>query len=219
MSKGLSAEQRKAMLDEETGDGDGEVEIVEPPDPTPTPSRSDPPPQPAEVPPPPTPPPPDVNQLIQALVTGIQGGLSNAASMARTPIPEVEVDSGHSVYSHPDGDLKTPRTKLRCKMFLGIYDEHGIAKPAFEIFEDTCTEVERVELKKLVPGVYPGIERNDGVKALWRVVQSNDDNGQPTRLVIAVPQMWLSQEQFQQMPGQLNFLRQLNGTRVTTAVA
>lgn len=206
------------MLDEETGDGTGELEIVEPPESIPVPPIIEPPaPLPA---PPPTPPTsPDVSQLIQALVTGIQGGLSNAAAMARDPIPENKIDPGHSVYSHPDGDQTTPRTKLRCPMFLGIYDEHGIAKPAFEIYEDTCTEVERVELNKLVPGAYPGIERNDGVKALWRVVQSSDDNGEPTRLVIAVPQMWLSQEQFQQMPGQLNFLRQLNAAAAAKAAA
>ena len=202
------------MLDEEMGDGDGEVELaalqpaVHPPAPEPVAPS---PPAPAVT--------PDMTALIQALVTGItqanagtadaiRDALGNAAAMARTPIPENAVDPGHSVYSHPDGDQAHPRTTLKCDTFLGIYDDDGVAKPAFEIFEDTCTEDERVLINELKPGVYR-IERNDGITALWRVVQKSDDNGQPTRLIVAVPQQWLSPEQFQQMPGQLNFLKQL----------
>lgn len=205
------------MLAEAMGNGDGEVEDVDDPNPTPpptspTPSTPDsaPPKPPISEPPPPSAPSPDLNAIVAALVTGIQGGLSNAAAMARDPIPENKIDPGFSVYSHPEGDLKHPRTKLRCPMFLGIYDEEGKSKPAFEIYEDTCTEEERVELNRLVPGAYPGIRRNDGQRGLWRVVQHLDDNGIATRLIIAVPQQWLAQDQFQQMPGQLDFLHQLN---------
>jgi len=227
--KGIPAKTIRAMLQEEMGDGTGEVET---PDEPPTPKEPGEPKPPISEPPPTQPPPPpissDMQALVSALVTGItqaqassadaiKDALGNAASMAREPIPENKIDPGKSVYSHPDGDAKTPRTKLRCPMFLGIYDEHGAAKPAFEIYEDTCTEVERIELNKLRHGVYPGIERNDGVKATWRVVQQMDDNQQPTRLIIAVPQLWLSQEQFMLMPGQLNFLRQLNAQAVVAA--
>jgi hypothetical protein len=212
-NKGLPGHVRKAMLDEELGDGDGEVVMDTPRVEPPAPEVQPPAPVPAM--------PMDVQPLMQAFLTAmtqanvstaeaIKEALGNATTLARTPIPENPIDPGKSVYSHPDGDLVTPRTPLRCDMFLGLYDDEGVAKPAFEIFEDSCTEAERVELNKLQPGVYAGIERNDGVRGLWRVVQKQDDNGQPTRLIIAVPQQWLSQEQFMQMPGQLQFLRQLN---------
>jgi len=218
--KGLPPYARKAILAEEMGDGDGEVPIeatvVTPPKIL----------EPAVVPPPPVA--PDMAALIQALVTGItqanagtadaiREALGTAAAMARDPIPENATTPGHSVYAHPLGEAHN--TKLRCPMYLGIYDDEGQAKPAFEIYEDTCTEAERVELNKLVPGVYPGIERNDGVTALWRVVEKLDGNGLPTRLIIAVPQTWLSQAEFQQMPGQLKFLRQLNAKHDVAAVA
>lgn len=223
MSRGLTPEQRKAMLSEETGDGDGEIDVNEP-DPSPTPIAEPPPPQPTPAPMPAGA--PDMQALIAALVTGItqanagtadaiRDALGNAASMARDPIPENKVIPGHSVYSHPLGEAHN--TKLRCPMYLGVYDEEGKAKPAFEIYEGTCTEAERVELNKLVPGVYPGIERNDGTTATWRIVQHTDDNGIATRLIIAVPQMWLSQDQQAQMPGQPNFLRQLNTAKQTAA--
>jgi len=216
---GLSKSQRSAMLSEEIGDGDGEVvEVDEPSRPT-TPPSPPPivPPELEHKEPPPPAPPTDVNALIQALVQGIQGGLSNAAAMARDPIPENKTIVGISVYSHPLGEAHN--TKLRCPMFLGVYDEEGKVKTALEIFEDTCTENERVELNKVQPGVYPGIERNDGTTAVWRVVQHTDDNGQVKRLVIAVPQMWLSQAEYQQMPGQPNFLRQLNAAMTKAAAA
>src|SRR4030095_8088346 len=220
MSKGLSPEQRKAMLDEETGDGDGEVVLTDPPATPPVSPIAEPP-----APPPPSSP-SDMQSLIAALVTGIaqanQGtaiaikeALGTAAVMARDPIPENKTIAGHSVYSHPDGEAAN--TKLRCPMFMGIYDEEGKCRAALEIFGDTCTEVERVALNKLVPGVYPGMDRNDGVKATWRVVQHADDNGVTTRLIIAVPQQWLSQEQFMQMPGQPNFLAQLNAAKQAAA--
>lgn len=227
-SKGIPPKTIRSMLQEEMGEGNGEVD--EPPnEPTPDPEPGEPKPPVSD--PPPSQPPPqpissDMQALVSALVTGItqaqassadaiKDALGNAAAMARQPIPENDTIAGHSVYSHPNGEAFN--TKLRCPMYLGIYDEHGNAKPAFEIYENTCTEVERVELNKLRHGVYPGIERNDGVKATWRVVQQMDSNQQPTRLIIAVPQLWLSQEQFMLMPGQLNFLRQLNAQAVVAA--
>jgi hypothetical protein len=209
MAAGLSKHQRNAMLSEEIGDGTGEVEEVDEPPTTPTPPLPPPtvPPEREQKDPPPPAPPPDVNALIQALVTGIQGGLSNAAAMARDPIPENKTIAGHSVYAHPLGEAHN--TKLRCPMFLGIYDEEGKCKPAIEIFEDTSTEIERRALNLVEPGVRPGMERNDGTRATWRVVQHSDDNGQPTRLIIAVPQLWLSQGEYHHMPGMPNLLKQL----------
>jgi hypothetical protein len=224
MASGLSREQRRAQLAEEMGEGDGEVnETSEPVVVTPSPIVE---PVQTPAPAPPVSLTPDLAALMQALVTGItqanvgtaqviRDALSNAATMAREPLPEIKTIAGHSVYAHPLGEAHN--TKLRCPMFLGIYDEEGKCKPALEIFEDTCTEKERVELNKIEPGLYPGIERNDGTTATWRVVQQQDDNGQPTRLIIAVPQMWLSQAEYQQMPGQPNFLRQLNAARETAA--
>ena len=217
----MTKEQRRAMLAEQTGDDDGDVPVKEidgdlyEPDPPQAPPPPLVPPEVQQQDPPPPQPPTDVNALIQALVTGIQGGLSNAAAMARDPIPENKTIPGYSVYAHPLGEAHN--TKLRCPMFLGIYDEEGKCKPAFEIYEDTCTEKERVALNEVRPGLYPGIERNDGTTATWRVVQQSDDNGVPVRLVIAVPQTWLSQSEYQHMPGQPNYLRQLTGARETGA--
>lgn len=129
----------------------------------------------------------------------IKAALADATTMARQPIPENQIDPGISVYSHPDGDLKTPRTALRCPMFLGVYDEEGKTQPAFEIPEATSTEQERCLLNALTPGEIR-VERNDGVSGICRVVEKRDDLGQATRLVIAVPQTWLHKDQQAAMP-------------------
>lgn len=163
--------------------------------------------------------PPDMSALIQMLATAlnqngaqtaeaIKTALSEAAIMAREPIPENKVAPGVSVYSKPKGDLKDPRTALRCPMFLGVYDQEGKATAAFEIDQDTSTEVERVFLNQLRPGVV-NITRNDDMTADCRIVQHTDDLGQPIRLVIAVPQTWLAKDQQAQMPGLKNLLTQL----------
>lgn len=163
--------------------------------------------------------PADMSALIQMLAAAlnqngaqtaeaIKTALADAAVMAREPIPENKVAPGVSVYSKPAGDLKDPRTKLRCPMFLGVYDEEGRATAAFEIDEDTSTEPERVLLNTLTPGVVT-VERNDGMTGACRVVQHTDDLGQPIRLVIAVPQTWLAKDQQHQMPALPKFLMQL----------
>ena len=162
--KGLSSHTVKSMLAEEMGDGDGEVNVHD----TTAASATAGPRRPAHRihHRPPTPPPAamsvDMQALVTALITGITQGNVEAAKAVRDPIPENKTIAGHSVYSHPDGEAFN--TKLRCPMFLGVYDEQGKARAAFEIFEGTCTEADRVELNKLQPGVYPGIERNDGVQ-------------------------------------------------------
>lgn len=169
---------------------------------------------------------PDMAGLIQMLAAAIQqgntgtadairDGLAANAAMARNPIAETYLNGGYpakSVYSHPDGDLAHPRTILRCPMFLGIYNEHGQVAPVFEMFEDVCTERERVLLNTLQAGVFP-VERNDGVTANWQVVEQRDAQGGLIRLVIAVPQVWLSKDQQAQMPGQFKFLQQLTAVQ------
>ena len=163
--------------------------------------------------------PADMSALIQMLASAlnqngaqtaeaIKSALSEAAVMAREPIPENKVSTGVSVYSAPLGDLKQPRTVLRCPMFLGVYNEEGKSTAAFEIHEDTSTEVERVFLNQLEPGVVT-ITRNDDMTATCRIVQHTDDLGQPIRLVIAVPQTWLAKDQQAQMPSLKNLLTQL----------
>lgn len=149
-----------------------------------------------------------LNQNGLAQATAIKDALASATTMARTPIPENQVDPGISVYSAPGGDQAQPRTELRCPMFLGVYDEDGKVIPAFEIFEDTCTEKERVLLNQVKPGTYR-VTRNDEEEADWMVAEKIDGLGQPIRLVIAVPFTWLHKDQFQQMPSQTRFLQQL----------
>lgn len=227
-AQGLSAATRAAMLAEELGDGDGEV--AEPdlggyiPDPH---ILETPPPAPPPPPTPPPAPPPTVAGLdmaaFAALLAGaigqsgvataqaIKEGLTDATAMAREPIPENKISPGHSVYAHPDGDQKHPRTLLRCPMFLGIYDDKGEALGAFELEPGTLTEWEREKLNGLRPGVYQGIERNNGDRGLWRVVEKHNDNGEPQSLIVAVPPTWLSRDEFQYMPTLRNALTQLHG--------
>ncbi len=147
------------------------------------------------------------NSAMQA--GAITDALGHATKMAREQIPENKVSPGISVYSHPEGDLKRARTVLRCPMFLGVYNESGTVSPAFEYAPETLTEIERVGLNALVPGIRKDILRNDGQRALWRVAEQNDSNGNPMRMVIAVPEPWLGKDQFAQMPRLTDALHQL----------
>lgn len=133
--------------------------------------------------------------------------------MARAPIPENQVDPGVSVYAHPLGDQKHPRTVLRCPMFLGVYDEDGKILPAFEYLEGTLTENERVGLNALQSGTFR-VERNDGEVGIVRVQERTDDLGEPIRLVIAVPFLWLQKEFFQQVPSLISLLKQMSAEAV-----
>ena len=85
-----------------------------------------------------------------------------------------------------------------------------------KIYEKTSTEKERVLLNALVPGVYR-IERNDGEFGNCHVVQQTDALGQPIRMVIAVPAIWLSNAEQAQMPRLVQHLAQL--TEPQTAAA
>ncbi len=167
---------------------------------------------------PPVPASPDMSALVKLLADAMaQSGITQADAMreaaqgARNPMPETYLNGGYpgkSVYSHPDGDLKTPRTALRCPMFLGVYNAEGKTTPAFNIFPDVCKESERVMLNALTPGKYR-LTRNDDVEAICRVVEELDDFGAPIRVVIAVPQKWLSKEEQSAMPSQTRLLTQL----------
>lgn len=216
---GLTPEQRKAQLKDQLAD-DGAEPIDLPPKPivVAAPVASPVAPAPAVS--------ADTTALIQALVAAL--GQNNAAaadaikaatSTGRNPIPETYLNGGYpgkSVYSHPDGDDKHPRTPLRCPMFMGVLTDKGETIPAFEIFQDVCTEWERVTYNALVPGEYL-IARNDEKTAKWRVVEQKDDLGVPIRLVVAVPAIWLSKEQQAAMPTQKNFLRQLTEAAAVAA--
>lgn len=209
--QGMSKEQTAAMVKDELAD-EGSEPIDLPPskpaDPAPPAVTSPPPAASATV---------DVQSLVQMLATAMQQngastaqaikeGLSEASKDARAPILETYSTGGYpeiSVYSHPDGDLVHPRTVLRCPMYLGVYDEDGQVKPAFEVFEETSTEQERVVLNALKPGEYR-IERNDGRAGLCRVVERKDDLGQTNRLVIAFPETWLSKDQQAALPALVN---------------
>lgn len=161
----------------------------------------------------------DMAALVQMLAAAMQqsglstaqaikDGLADATTMAREPIPENKQDPGKSVYSHPDGDLKRARTKLRCPMYLGVYDEDGKIIPAFEYLEGTTTERERVALNRLTEGAYQ-VERNDAEVGIVRVQEKVDGLGQPMRLVIAAPFTWLQKEGFAQMPSLIRMLDQM----------
>lgn len=141
----------------------------------------------------------------------IKQAMTESAAAARNPMAETYLSGGYpakSVFSHPDGDLAHPRSVLRCPMFLGVYDSDGKTTPAFEVFGDVCTEQERTLFNQLTPGEF-WVERNDGKRAKWRVVEQQDDFGQPVRLIVAVPQTWLKSDEQGQMPTQKYFLRQL----------
>lgn len=208
--RGLTDEQRAALLSDAVS-GDDAAPIDLPPSVLTAP---------AVVVTPPVEPQTDMQALVAALVAGltqanagtaqaIKEALSDASVMAREPIPENKQATGISVYSHPEGDLKHPRTKLRCPMFLGVIDPETMkVVPAFEIFEDTSTEFERVSLNQLRTGSY-FIERNDDIVAKCRVFEQQDDLGQPIRLTIGVPQTWLAKDQFAQMPSMKSLLTQL----------
>jgi hypothetical protein len=159
-----------------------------------------------------------MNQNGQTQATAIKEALADATAMARTPIPENQVAPGVSVYGHPDGDVRHPRTKLKCPMFLSVYDENRKAVGAFEYHPDTLTEWERVHLNKLEPGSF-WVERNDGTRAIALVVEQKDDLGQPIRMLLAVPQGWLAKDQFAQMPSLKSFLTQLLEREPATAAA
>lgn len=211
-AKGLDANQVKAMLADEVDPQDEPRDIA----PTPAPPAYQPEPAPVvAAPAPPAAATIDVASLVQMLAAAMQqsgqstaqairDGLADATAMARAPIPENEVPLDRGVYGNPHG----PRTKLRCPMYLGVYNEHGKSTPAFEIFQDVCTEQERVLLNQLQRGDYT-VMRNDEREAICKVVEEKDSLGQTTRLVIAVPNTWLSKEEQAQMPSQLRLLRQL----------
>lgn len=212
-SDGLDAKVRKAMLADET-DPESEPRDIAP---TPIPNSHTP--EPVPVVAAPVAPQVDVTQLIQMLAAAMQqsgantaqaikDGLADGMSLARDPIPENKIAPGFSVYAHPEGDQRRPRTKLRCPMYLGAYNEYGHAIGVFEIFQDTCKESERVMLNQLTPGDFT-VYRNDDKHAIWKVVEEKDSLGQVTRLVIAVPTGWLSKEEQAQMPSQTRFLKQL----------
>lgn len=206
---GLTKEQRAAMLADEVDGGDP-IDLPETPilqavlEAQPTP-----PPAPVAV--AAAAPAMDPMQLIKMLTDALTASNRETALTARNPIPESYLNGGFpakSVFSHPDGDLAHPPTKLRCPMFLGVYSNRGEARPAFPIFEDSCRESERVMLNQLREGSFP-VERNDGRVGNWRVIQESDELGEPIRLIIAIPSQWLSKEEQAQMPGQPNFLKQL----------
>lgn len=205
---GLSKEQRKALVADQTADEGSE--------PIDLPTRSS---APVGV----TAPTPDVTALIKMLADAlsmsgtqtaetIREAMRESAETARNPIHETYLSGGyhgHSVYSHPDGDLAHPRTTLRCPMFMGVLEPTGKTIAAFEIFGDVCTEAERVSYNALVPGRYL-VERNDGAKAMWQVVEEKDDLGATQRLIVGVPLAWLKKDAQAQMPSQKSFLAQLN---------
>ena len=159
-----------------------------------------------------------LNQSGATQAQAIKDALSNAASMARTPIPENQVAPGVSVYSHPEGDAKRARTELDCPTFLGVYDENKKAAGAFEYHPDTLKEIERVKLNAVPEGHY-WVERADEARGVCLVIVQRDDLGQPIRKLFAVPQGWLAKDSFAQMPNLKSFLAQLLERETATAAA
>jgi len=218
-ANGLTREQRQALM------ADSSDDVTEPQDIAPEPVPPSYQPEPAVLPAPVSA--LDPTALIQMLTAALQqsgtttaqairDGLAQATTLAREPIPENKIAPGFSVYAHPLGDQAHPRTKLRCPMFLGVYDERGRAVSVFEIFQDTCTELERTQLNLLTPGSTM-VTRNDGQSAFWKIVEEKDALNQVTRMIIAVPTTWLAADQQAQMPGQPQFLQQLTAPTLKTA--
>lgn len=212
--QGLSKDQRKAQLADQMGDDGAEpidlpVAVAPPP---------------AAVAPPAA---PDMAALIKMLAdalaaSGTQTADAIITAQAKRTRHEDSYTSGvgwhgKSVFSHPDGDATTERTRFRCPMYMGVVesDDEGNEKtiPAFEIFADVCTEAERVAYNALKPGSYL-VERNDNAKAQWKVIEKKDALGETTRLVVGVPLAWLKKDSQAQMPSQKSFLEQLTGQRL-----
>lgn len=205
---GMSAAERKAMLSDETSDGAEPIDLPVKPEPSPyAPLVPD------VVAAPAAAAPMDMAALVQMLASALgQSGVAQAqaikdalgsqAALARNPIPETYTAGGYpgkSVFSHPDGDLVTPRTELKCPIYMGVYNGDGKVIPVRDIDGKQCTETERVYMNALVPGIYP-VTRNDGDVANWRVVEYRDDVGELMKIVIAAPQSWLAKNEYHQMP-------------------
>lgn len=203
---GLSAAERKALLQDQMAD-DGAEPIDLPAAPEPSPYAPLVPEVKAAA------APTDMAALVQMLAAALgQSGAATAqaiteamgqqAHMARNPIAETYLTGGYpgkSVFSHPDGDLVTPRTELKCPIYMGVYNDEGKVIPVREIDGKQCTEAERVYMNQIAPGRYE-VQRNDGQSAFWRVVESRDDLGELMKITIAVPQQWMARDQFHAMP-------------------
>lgn len=164
----------------------------------------------------------DMQAFAQILATAIAQGqavsadviksaVADAAKLAREPIPEIPFAHYHrkSVFN-PDGDLESPRPGLKCEMFLGQYDDHGVVTAAFEIVGNSCRKDEQELLNQLSAGAYP-VKRHDGVSGSVVVQERKDANGVVNRVVIAMPHGWLGKDQQASMPSQKNLCEQILG--------
>lgn len=141
----------------------------------------------------------------------IQEATAAAVHQARAKLPENEHPPNISAFN-PKGDRDFPRPGLKCKMFLGQYDDDDVVVPAFEIAEEQCTLLEQELLNEVKPGVFE-MTRNDGKKGRVIVQGRKDENGALRRIVIAFPHGWLGKDQFMMLPSQVAIAEQLIGVR------
>jgi hypothetical protein len=98
---------------------------------------------------------------------------ANAAAKAK--MPENKQHPGVSVFSHPEGELKRPKAKLKCRMFLG-------GAP----IENSTIDPQEVEsLNKITPGFYR-VEATNGATSIVEVRGQMNSNREVERMYIVI---------------------------------
>jgi len=99
---------------------------------------------------------------------------ANALAQKQVLRPENETHPGISVYSYPEGDVKRPRPRLKCRMFW----------LAEEVAHDVSTAQELELFNQIQPGRYK-CERPDGSPLRVDVTAEVDDvTGKPSKLTV-----------------------------------
>ena len=99
---------------------------------------------------------------------------ANAAAKAK--MPENKQSPGISVYSYPEGELKRPKPKLKCRMYFGSYPIEAV----------TCTPTEIESLNRMTPGAYR-VQKTDGAYSVVEVRGQINANHEIERLWILTP--------------------------------
>jgi hypothetical protein len=90
-------------------------------------------------------------------------------------MPENKQHPGVSVFSHPEGELKRPKAKLKCRMFLG-------GAP----IENSTIDPQEVEsLNKITPGFYR-VEATNGATSIVEVRGQMNSNREVERMYIVI---------------------------------
>lgn len=205
----MNREQRKALMRQELEGGDVDVQQVDSVDVRPEPV-ADSPSLVAGV---------DPNLIAQiaaaVAVAMQQQGAQSADVIAqalrdnRKPIPE-NTDAeyhGRSHY-HPEGK-DTPRPELARETWRGSWNHEERKANPREKFDPSQLRDDEIEtINALTPGDYE-IERLDGVKTMFHVVDQDDAQGKPFRRILAFPAQMYQKEHKNAVPDLKSIRRQL----------